>query len=49
MITRLGRTALYFYSIITVVVGCILFFNRAEMVVKYGLMEERKKAKVVRT
>ena len=49
MITRLGRTALFCYSIIMVAVGCILFFNRAAMVAEYGLMEERKKAEVVRT
>ena len=31
MITKLGRKALCFYSVITVVMGCIPFFKRAEM------------------
>ena len=34
MITRLDRTALHCYSVITVVIGCIPFFKWAEMVVE---------------
>ena len=37
MITRLGGSALYCYSDIKVVIGCIPFFKRAEMVVEGGL------------
>ena len=33
-ITRIGRTALYGYSVITVVIGCIHFIKRAEIVVE---------------
>ena len=36
MITRLGRTALYSYSVILLVIGCIPFFKREEMVVEGG-------------
>ena len=34
MISRLGRTAFYCYSVITVVIGCIPFFNWEGMVVE---------------
>ena len=36
MITRLGRTALYCYSVIMVVKVCISFVKGAEMVVEVG-------------
>ena len=36
MITRLGRTALYFYSVITVIKDCFPFFKWEEKVVEGG-------------
>ena len=35
--TRIGRTALYYYSVIVVGMGWILFFKWEEMVVEGGL------------
>ena len=43
MITTINRIALYCYSVVTNVIGCILYFTRAEMVVESGL--EKLKAK----
>ena len=33
MITRLGRTVLYYYSVAMVVMGCIPFFQRGDMAI----------------
>ena len=40
MITRLGRTALYCFSVIMVVRGCIPFLKCEEMMVKGELKKE---------
>ena len=42
-ITRLGRTALYCYSVITVGTGCILFFKLVEIVAEGGKKEREVK------
>ena len=43
MITRLGRTALYCYSVITIVMGCIPFFKQVEMEVEGRTRKKRPK------
>ena len=44
-ITRLGRTALYSYSLIMVVIGCIRFIKWVEMVVEGSLKKEKRGGK----
>ena len=46
MITRLGRTAYYCYSVIAVFKGCIPLFMWEEMAVEGGLVKGKKGSKM---